>query len=192
MAGDAARAVEVSRDYMRADPFAPVTANGWLGAAHYLLKDYSRAREILSDCVARMPLARFGGVFLAATCAQLGEMDRARAEVAEVLRLEPASLSRGCAGCSPVSSSAPIPNTTGRASSRPEYRSAPVPSTRPSLASSSRSRGGVTTGKLRPVQGKSIESIKPRRGRRFNRGHATVLICNSENYCPPGWSRPPA
>jgi adenylate cyclase len=89
MAGEAARAVEVSRDYMRADPFAPATASGWLGAAHYLLREYSRAREILSDCVARMPLARFGRVFLAATCAQLGELDRARAEVAEVLRLEP-------------------------------------------------------------------------------------------------------
>ena len=89
MAGEANRAIEVSRAYMRADPFAPATASGWMGGAHYLLKDYSRARAILTDCVARMPLARFGRVFLAATCAQLGELDRARAEVAEVLRLEP-------------------------------------------------------------------------------------------------------
>ena len=39
--------------------------------------------------MARMPLSRLGRMVLAATCAQLGEMDRARAEVAEVLRLEP-------------------------------------------------------------------------------------------------------
>jgi adenylate cyclase len=89
MAGEAPRAIEVSRAYMRADPFAPATASGWLGGAHYMLKDYSRAKAILTDCVARMPRARFARVFLAATSAQLGEMDRARAEVAEVLRTEP-------------------------------------------------------------------------------------------------------
>ena len=89
MAGDAPRAIEVSQAYMRADPFAPATASGWLGGAYYMLKDYSRARAILSDCVARMPNARFAHAFLAATYAQLGELDRARAEVAEVLRIEP-------------------------------------------------------------------------------------------------------
>jgi adenylate cyclase len=89
MAGEAARAIETFRAYMRADPFAPVTASGWMGAAHYMLKDYARARTILIDCAARMPMARFVHVFLAATCAQLGELDRARSEVIEVLKSEP-------------------------------------------------------------------------------------------------------
>jgi adenylate cyclase len=89
MAGEAARAIDVSRAYMRADPFAPATVSAWLGVAHYLVKDYAQARAVLTDSVARMPLSRLGRMVLAATCAQLGEMDRARAEVAEVLRLEP-------------------------------------------------------------------------------------------------------
>jgi adenylate cyclase len=89
MAGDARRAIEVWAAYMRTDPFAPISSSVWLGGAYYLLKDYARAKAILSDCVARMPNARFAHTFLAATCAQLGELDRARAEVAEVLRIEP-------------------------------------------------------------------------------------------------------
>jgi adenylate cyclase len=89
MAGEARRAIEVSRAYMRTDPFAPTTASAWLGGAYYLIGDYTRARTILGDCVARMPNARFAHAFLAATYAQLGELDRARAEVAEVLRIEP-------------------------------------------------------------------------------------------------------
>ncbi len=72
-----------------ADPFAPVTASAWLGGAYYLLRDYARARTLLADCVARMPNARFAHAFLAATHVQLGDLDRARAEVAEVLCIEP-------------------------------------------------------------------------------------------------------
>lgn len=89
LAGHPDRAIEVSRVYLRTDPFASVTASAWLGGAHYMLKDYEQARSILGDCVVRMPDARFAHVFLAATYAQLGDMERARAEVAEVLRIEP-------------------------------------------------------------------------------------------------------
>ena len=44
---------------------------------------------MLRDCVARAPNLRSGHVLLAATSAQMGQLEEARAEVAEVMRLDP-------------------------------------------------------------------------------------------------------
>ena len=60
-----------------------------LGVAHYMLKQYAQATPVLRDCVSRAPNLRSGHIWLAATYAQLGQLEEARAEAAEVLRLEP-------------------------------------------------------------------------------------------------------
>ena len=71
------------------DPFYVPLAPGWLGFAHYMLKQYSQALPLLRECVSRAPNLRAGRVWLAVTYAQLGNIQQARAEAAEVLRIEP-------------------------------------------------------------------------------------------------------
>jgi adenylate cyclase len=88
-AGDPARAIEVIERHMRLDPFYAPLAPGFLGLAHYMLKQYSQALPLLQECVSRMPNSRAGHCLLAATYAQLGNIEKARAEAAEVLRIEP-------------------------------------------------------------------------------------------------------
>ena len=53
-----------------------------------MLKQYSRALPVLRDCISRAPNIRAVHVWLAATHAQLGQLNEARVEVAEVLRLQ--------------------------------------------------------------------------------------------------------
>jgi len=88
-AGHSARAIEVVEQHMRLDPFYVPLAPQWLGAAHYMLKQYSQALPLLRECVSRAPDFRGGHLLLAATYAQLGNIEQARAEAAEVLRIEP-------------------------------------------------------------------------------------------------------
>ena len=88
-AGQPARAAQVIETHMRYDPFYSPSALGVLGLARYLLKEYSQALPPLRDCVSRAPDFREGHVWLAATYAQLGRLDEAGAEVAEVLRIDP-------------------------------------------------------------------------------------------------------
>ena len=88
-AGQHERAIEVARACMRLDPFYPATAPGWLGFAYFMLKRYSEALSPLLESTSRAPGWQAGHLFLAATYARLGEIDRARAVVAEMLRLIP-------------------------------------------------------------------------------------------------------
>ena len=88
-AGDPARAIEAVERHMRVDPFYVPLAPGCLGLAHYMLKQYQRALPLLQECVSRMPNSRPGHCWLAATYAQLGNIEKARAEAAEALRIEP-------------------------------------------------------------------------------------------------------
>jgi adenylate cyclase len=88
-AGDPVRAIEAGERHMRLDPFYPPIAPGSLGLVHYMLKQYSQALPFLRECVSRAPNLRPGHVWLAATYAQLGNIEQARAEAAEVLRIEP-------------------------------------------------------------------------------------------------------
>ena len=60
-----------------------------MGLANYLLKQYSLALPLLQECVSRMPNSRGSRCLLAATYAQLGNIEKARAEAAEALRIEP-------------------------------------------------------------------------------------------------------
>jgi adenylate cyclase len=73
---------------MRYDPFYSPSALGVLGLARYLLKEYSQALLPLRDCISRAPGVREGHVWLAANLALLGRLDEARAEAAEVLRID--------------------------------------------------------------------------------------------------------
>jgi len=88
-AGQPARAAQVIETHMRYDPYYPPVASAILGHARYLLKEYSQALPPMRECTSRAPNFRLGHVWLAATLAQLGQLDEARAEAAEVLRIDP-------------------------------------------------------------------------------------------------------
>ena len=88
-AGEPARATQVIEAHMRYDPFYVPWAPGQLGLARYMLKEYSEALPPLRECTSRAPNMRQGHVWLAANLAQLGRLDEAHAEAAEVLRIDP-------------------------------------------------------------------------------------------------------
>ena len=52
-------------------------------------KQYSQALPLLRECVSRTPNLRAAHCWLGATYAQLGSIEKARAEAAEVLRIDP-------------------------------------------------------------------------------------------------------
>jgi adenylate cyclase len=87
--GEPTRAIQVVEAHMRHDPFYPPQAASQLGIARYMLKEYSEALPLLRECTSRSPNMRQGHVWLAANLAQLGRLDEARAEAAEVLRIDP-------------------------------------------------------------------------------------------------------
>jgi adenylate cyclase len=89
LGGDSKRALDVVRAYMRRDPFCVPTASLVLGFAHYMLEQYSQALPLLRDYVAQVPTDRVSRHLLIATFAQLGQLEEARAEAAELLRLWP-------------------------------------------------------------------------------------------------------
>lgn len=88
-AGASKRALDVLLAYMRLDPFYLPVASFVLAFAHYMLKQHAQALVLLKDYVAQAPTFRAGHGLLAATYAQLGQVEEARAEAAEVLRLGP-------------------------------------------------------------------------------------------------------
>ena len=58
--------------------------------AHYMLKHYGEAARLARECVSRLPDVQWPRLWLAAACAQSGQLEEARAEAAEVLRINPA------------------------------------------------------------------------------------------------------
>jgi tetratricopeptide (TPR) repeat protein len=89
-AGDPARAIEVLEANMRLDPFAsPNYEYGVMGMANYTLKHYEEAVRWLRECALRLPNLQVSHVWLACAYAQLGQLGEARAEAAEVLRINP-------------------------------------------------------------------------------------------------------
>jgi adenylate cyclase len=75
--------------HMRLDPFYQARTTAMLGFAYYMLGRYWDALPHLQDAVSRAP--NYGHVrrYLAATYAQLGQLDRAREEAGKALRIEP-------------------------------------------------------------------------------------------------------
>jgi adenylate cyclase len=87
--GDFLRAIAVLDAHIRIDPFYPPYTIVLLGLTYYMLKRYAEALPPLRECISRAPNMRAAHVFLAATYAQLGQLEEARSEAAEVLRIEP-------------------------------------------------------------------------------------------------------
>ena len=88
-AGEPARATQVIAEHMRYDPFYVPWAPGQLGLARYMLKEYSEALPPLREYTSRAANMRNGHIWLAANLAQLGQLNEAHAEAAEVLRIDP-------------------------------------------------------------------------------------------------------
>ena len=88
-AGEAERAIGMLGAITRLDPFYPAAAAGFFGLAYYMLKRYAEALPWLLECTSRAPDFRGGHAWMAANYAQLGQLDEARREIAEVLRLDP-------------------------------------------------------------------------------------------------------
>jgi len=87
--GQPAKAIEIAKAQMRLDPFHPHFAPLIAGIAYYLLKEYQEAQRWLREATGRAPNHQYGHAFLAAACAQLGRVEDARTEAAEVLRVNP-------------------------------------------------------------------------------------------------------
>jgi adenylate cyclase len=93
LAGEHARAIEVLDAYIRLDPLQPFSdAYAFMGCAsfaNYMLKRYGEAVRLLRECASRLPNLQWPHVWLAAAYAQSGQLEEARAEAAEVLRINP-------------------------------------------------------------------------------------------------------
>jgi adenylate cyclase len=65
-------------------------ASGLMGMANYKLKRYADAVRLLRDCTSREAnILLVPRLVLASAYAQLGQVEEARAEIAEVLRIDP-------------------------------------------------------------------------------------------------------
>jgi adenylate cyclase len=90
LAGEPARAMEVLQANMRLDPFQPLLrATGWLGLANYMLKRYGEAARLWRECASRLPNLQWPHTLLISAYAQTGQLEEARKEAAEVLRINP-------------------------------------------------------------------------------------------------------
>jgi adenylate cyclase len=87
--GKPARAVQTLEAQMRLDPFYLPRVPSLLGFAYYLLGRYADALAQLQTAVPRAPDHGHSRRYLAATYAQLGQLDKAREETAEALRIDP-------------------------------------------------------------------------------------------------------
>jgi adenylate cyclase len=88
-AGEPEQAIRTLKPHMRLNPFYQPQAPWWLGGAYYMLKRYAEALPHLHEGVLRAPNEAVSHHWLAATYAQLGQLDKARAEAAEGLRIAP-------------------------------------------------------------------------------------------------------
>ena len=88
-AGHPERGIDVAKAHLRLDPFAVPVARGFLGLAYYMLRRYPEALAPIREFVSRSPNHMPGRVWLIATYAQLGRLEQARAEAAELLRIFP-------------------------------------------------------------------------------------------------------
>jgi adenylate cyclase len=89
VAGEAAKAIQTLQAHMRLDPFYPPRTTAMLGFAYYLLGRYLDALPLLQEAVSRAPNHGHSHRYLAATYAQLGQLDKAREEATAALRVEP-------------------------------------------------------------------------------------------------------
>ena len=60
-----------------------------MGLANYMLTRYGEAVRLFRECTSRLPNAQWPHVRLASAYAQSGQLEEARAEAADVLRINP-------------------------------------------------------------------------------------------------------
>jgi hypothetical protein len=82
---------------MRRDPFHGPLPSFFLAVARFMLVEYVEAARIARDFVAQAPMRPWGHALLAMIHAELGQGEKALAEAAEVLRLDPAFTVSGTA-----------------------------------------------------------------------------------------------
>jgi adenylate cyclase len=87
--GEAVRAIDVLETNLRLDPFPSVYSSGSMGQANYMFKRYGDAVRFLRESTSRVPNLQFPHLLLASACPQLGQLAEAKAEAAEVLRINP-------------------------------------------------------------------------------------------------------
>jgi adenylate cyclase len=90
-AGEPARAIEVLEANAHLDPLQPsmFAFTGLMGLANYMLMHYREAVRWHLESVSRLPSLQWPHLGLAAAYAQSGQLEDARAEAAEVLRINP-------------------------------------------------------------------------------------------------------
>jgi adenylate cyclase len=88
-AGEPTRSIQFAETNMRLDPYYPPLVPGFLGFAHYFLKQYTKGLPLLNESTSRAPNQRGPHLWLAATYAQMGRLEEARFHAAEVLRILP-------------------------------------------------------------------------------------------------------
>jgi adenylate cyclase len=90
-AGEPARAIEILEANIRLDPFQRniVPFSGLMGSANYMLQRYGEAVRLLREWVSRVPNVQMPRLWLAPAYAQSGHPEEAKAEAAEVLRINP-------------------------------------------------------------------------------------------------------
>jgi adenylate cyclase len=91
-AGEPARAIEVLQACSHLDPLQASLPcfTGFVGLANYALERYEEAVRLLRECTLRMPIGQWPHAWLTAGYAQLGKLEEAGAEAAELLRINPA------------------------------------------------------------------------------------------------------
>jgi adenylate cyclase len=88
-AGRPAEGLPFIETAMRLDPHYPSMYLFWLGHAFHSLERYDEAAVAYRRVISRSPDFLYAQLFLAAVYAQLGRMEEAKAEAAEVLRINP-------------------------------------------------------------------------------------------------------
>jgi adenylate cyclase len=79
---------------LRLDPFQPlIYGAGWLGVANYSLRRFGEAARFFRACALSLPNLQWPHVMLACAYAQSGQLEEARKEAAEVLRINPGCVS---------------------------------------------------------------------------------------------------
>jgi tetratricopeptide (TPR) repeat protein len=90
------KAIELLEASVRLDPFAPpIYSSGFMGVANYMLKRYSEAVRWFRECALRLPNMQLPHLWLASAYAQLGQLEEAWEEAAEVLRINPGLTIKG-------------------------------------------------------------------------------------------------
>jgi adenylate cyclase len=88
-AGEHERAIEVLEANIRLDPFQPFLYAYQMGLANYMLKRYGDAVRWCRDAALGLPNSQWPHLCLASAYAQSEQLEEARAEAAEVLRINP-------------------------------------------------------------------------------------------------------